>query len=192
MTSTVTTRRTTHRTRTTITAAAEVATQCTAGPAGPASKSLPGVARLTRLPEACYSRPVRVPVGSGFTAELPEFSERDYHTLLQLWGETADSISEVVGESGEAYRVHRLDSRDYGWVELTGSAGAPPPTAMLTHPKLAQGLAERMERVLDGVAAFYVAGERVQVCPLPLAIDRQDWHGPFDLRTGFCVAFDFL
>ena len=192
MTSTVTTRRKTHRTRTTIAAAAEVATQCTAGPTGPASKSLPGVARLTRLPEACYSRPVRVPVGSGFTAELPEFSERDYHTLLQLWGETADSISEVVGESGEAYRVHRLDSRDYGWVELTGSAGDPPPTAMLTHPKLAQGLAERMERVLDGVAAFYVAGERVQVCPLPLAIDRQDWHGPFDLRTGFCVAFDFL
>ena len=172
--------------------ATEVATQCTSGPTRPAGRSLPGMARLTRLPEACYSRPVRVPVGSGFTAELPEFSEKDYHTLLQLWGETADSISEVVGEAGDSYCIRRLDSRDYGWVELNGAAGTPPPTAMLTHPRLAQGLAERVERVLDGVVAFYVSGERVQVCPLPLAIERRDWHGPFDLRTGFCVAFDFL
>lgn len=163
-----------------------------AGPTDPASNSLPGVARLTRLPEACYSRPVRVPVGSGFTAELPEFSEKDYQTLLQLWAETADSISEVAGEAGEAYRVHRLDSRDYGWLELTGSADTPPPTAMLTHPKLATALADRMAKVLDGVVAFYVSGDRVQACPLPLAITRQDWHGPFDLRTGFCVAFDVL
>lgn len=185
MTSTVTTR----RPRTTITPTTEVAAQCTGRAA---RRSLPGMARLTRLPEACYSRPVRVPVGSGFTAELPEFSEKDYQTLLQLWGETADSISEVVGPAGEAYRIRRLDSRDYGWLELTAPASFPPPTAMLTHPRLAQALAERMEMVLDGVVAFYVFGERVHVCPLPLATKSQDWHGPFDLRTGFCVAFDFL
>ncbi|TYR16213.1 hypothetical protein [Corynebacterium urealyticum] len=169
--------------------AEEVGAQCTARAA---RRSLPGMARLTRLPEACYSRPIRVPVGSGFTAELPEFAEKDYQTLLQLWGETAADISEVVGESGEAYRIRRLDARDYGWLELTAPAGFPPPTAMLTHPRLAQGLAERMAKVLDGVVAFYVLGERVQVCPLPLAIKRDRWHGPFDLRTGFCVAFEFL
>lgn len=185
MTSTVTTR----RTRTTITPAEEVDVQ---RGARSARRSLPGMARLTRLPEACYSRPVRVPVGSGFTAELPEFSEKDYQTLLQLWAETAASISEVVGPAGEAYRIRRLDSRDYGWLELTAPASFPPPTAMLTHPRLATALAERMEKVLDGVVAFYVSGERVQVCPLPLAIERQGWHGPFDLRTGFCVAFEFL
>src|SRR5699024_421337 len=174
MTSTVRTR----RTRTTIAPAEEVDVQCGARSA---RRSLPGMARLTRLPEACYSRPVRVPVGSGFTAELPEFSEKDYQTLLQLWSETAASISEVVGPARGAHLSRRRDARDYGCLLLTAPASFPPPAAMLIHPRPATAVAERMEKVLDGVVAFYVSGERVQVWPLPLAIERQGWHGPFDL-----------
>ncbi|GEM_PF-2643498 len=145
-------------------------------------------ARLTRLPEACYSDPIRIPVGGGFTTELP----KGEGLILKQWDQAAYDIEQAVLKAGNGLclTLYQLDERRYSWIGLRAAGELFPATTLFTHPGLVHMVRTELEAHLDGPIAVYIKGDNVQACPFPMAVKRKEWHGPFDLRNGFCVPLN--